>query len=497
MVKRLHEYKRQLLKALHLITFYNRIKTDPKAEVLPRVVIFGAKAALAYQQAKRIIRLINGIAEVVNHNPDCAGRLRVLFPANYNVTMAAPIYAAADLSEQISLAGKEASDTGNMKLALNGALTIGTLDGANVEIREQVGAENFFLFGLTEPEVAELKTKGYHPWDYAEHDAELRAVLARLTDGTFARGDRDVYRPVLESLLKHDEYLVLADYSSYLEAQAEVEVAHQDPTRWTRMSILNVARSGFFSSDRSIHDYAREIWNIHPVSEGAERIPSPDAPYVIKTVQETEEVVGYHPYEFEPNPALVETATTKPKVVRANKTTRVTKAAKPVEPEKPKRARPANPKTNRVTDDLTRIEGIGVKIASALYEKGIQSFEELAKSKQTDLRLALDEAGLRFAPSLGTWPKATRRASSATPNSWSRAARLDLVVPARVEVATPNHGLAFGPDGFGAVLGGGVALPSEPEQVGAVVGDVHQFVGAHITQPIQPLLDAHQLVFGR
>ncbi len=262
MVKRLHEYKRQLLKVLHIIALYRRIKLDPAQTLQARVVIFGAKAAPGYQMAKRIIRLIHGVADVVNHDQDVNGRLQVIFPANYNVTLGEKIFPAADLSEQISLAGKEASGTGNMKLALNGALTIGTLDGANVEILERVGAEHFFLFGLTEPEVVTLKQNGYNPRAMVEQDPELAAILEMIADGTFSKGDLNVFQPILESLFNRDDYLVFADFRSYMKAQDDLEHAYHNKTRWTKSSILNVARCGFFSSDRAIHEYAKEIWGL-------------------------------------------------------------------------------------------------------------------------------------------------------------------------------------------------------------------------------------------
>ena len=261
MVKRLHEYKRQLLKALHIITLYRRLKADPRAEMVPRTFIFGAKAAPGYVMAKLIIKLINNLGEVINHDPDVQGRLQVVFPANFNVSMAEKIYPAADISEQISMAGKEASGTGNMKFALNGAITVGTLDGANVEIRERVGAENFFLFGLTAEEVLDLKQHGYHPRAYYEANSELMEVIGSIAAGEFSRGDKELFKPIVDSLLDHDEYLLLVDYPSYIECSEQAAQAYQDQDRWTRMSILNVARCGFFSSDRSMRQYCDEIWN--------------------------------------------------------------------------------------------------------------------------------------------------------------------------------------------------------------------------------------------
>jgi starch phosphorylase len=265
MVKRLHEYKRQLLKALHIITLYNRVKLHPDMDVLPRTFIFGAKAAPGYHAAKLIIKLINSIAEVVNDDPQVRGILKVAFLPNFNVTLGEHIYPAADLSEQISMAGKEASGTGNMKFALNGALTIGTLDGANIEIRERVGAENFFLFGLTADQVIALKSDGYQPRQYYEGHPELKAAIDRIASGHFSHGDSGLFRPIVDSLLNVDEYLVLADYPDYLECQDAVEHAYRDRKEWTRKSILNTARCGYFSSDRSIRDYCRDIWRVDSV----------------------------------------------------------------------------------------------------------------------------------------------------------------------------------------------------------------------------------------
>ena len=263
-VKRIHEYKRQHLNALHCIALYCRIKRDPAASVVPRTVIFGGKAAPGYHLAKLIIKLITSIAEVVNTDSDVAGRLKIVFFPNFNVKTGQRIYPAADLSEQISTAGKEASGTGNMKFSMNGALTIGTLDGANVEIREEVGAENFFLFGLDAAEVTALKAQGYRPRTYYETDPELRQTLDLLSDGTFSGGDRELFRHLIDSLLNHDPYLVLADFRAYLDAQAHVERAWQDQEHWTRMSILTTARMGKFSSDRSIREYCEQVWNVTP-----------------------------------------------------------------------------------------------------------------------------------------------------------------------------------------------------------------------------------------
>ncbi|HYN55988.1 MAG TPA: glycogen/starch/alpha-glucan phosphorylase [Motilibacterales bacterium] len=261
MIKRLHEYKRQMLKLLHVTTMYRRLRLDPSAEVPPRMVLFGAKAAPGYQMAKLIIRLINQVGATIDADPAMAGRLSVVFPANYNVTLAERIIPAADLSEQISMAGKEASGTGNMKLSLNGALTVGTLDGANVEIRELVGAENFFLFGLTEDEVVARKAAGYNPGAMYREDEELRAVIDEIAGGYYSPpGELPLFRPIVESLLMRDEYLVLADYRAYIEAQGRVDALWGDKAAWTAMSIRNTARTGFFSSDRAMRDYFERIW---------------------------------------------------------------------------------------------------------------------------------------------------------------------------------------------------------------------------------------------
>jgi starch phosphorylase len=265
MVKRLHEYKRQLLKLLHIITLYNRVKTDPAAAITPCTVIFAAKAAPSYQQAKRIIKLINSVASVVNTDPDTDGRIKVVFLPDYNVSISELVVPAANISEQISLAGKEASGTGNMKLALNGAITVGTLDGANIEIRDRVGAGNFFLFGLTTDQAATLKNQGYSPGTYYHGDAELKAAIDAIASGTFSGGDREAFEPVIASLLQYDEYLVLADYRSYIDCHDRARPAWADQDQWTQMSILNTARSGFFSSDRTVRDYCRHIWHAEPV----------------------------------------------------------------------------------------------------------------------------------------------------------------------------------------------------------------------------------------
>ncbi|EOZ98524.1 Glycogen phosphorylase [Indibacter alkaliphilus LW1] len=264
-VKRIHEYKRQLLNALHVITLYNRIKQKPEADIVPRTVIFAGKAAPGYKMAKLIIKLITSIGDVVNNDSDVNKKLKVVFFPNYNVTNAQKIYPAADLSEQISTSGKEASGTGNMKLSLNGALTIGTLDGANVEIRECVGEENFFLFGLTADEVENTKANGYDPYDYYKNNPELKLAIDQINEGYFSHLDPDTFKGLVRSLMFDDQYLILADYQAYVDAQEKVAETFKNKSKWAEMSILNVARMGKFSSDRSIRDYCKEIWKVEPV----------------------------------------------------------------------------------------------------------------------------------------------------------------------------------------------------------------------------------------
>ncbi len=264
-VKRIHEYKRQHLNALHIISLYNRLKDNPDLDLQPRTFLFGGKAAPGYFMAKLIIKLINAIGEIVNRDPDVRDRLKVVFIPDYNVTLGQRVYPAADLSEQISTAGYEASGTGNMKFSMNGALTIGTLDGANVEIRQEVGAENFFLFGLRAEEVYQLKTQGYNPWDYYHGNDSLRRVLDLIGSGFFSHGDTGLFRPLLDGLLHHDPFMVLADYQAYIDCQEQVSQTYRNADQWTRMSILNVARIGKFSSDRSIREYCRDIWHAQPV----------------------------------------------------------------------------------------------------------------------------------------------------------------------------------------------------------------------------------------
>jgi starch phosphorylase len=264
-IKRIHEYKRQLLNLLHVVTLYNRIRHNPDTDFVPRTVIFGGKAAPGYALAKLIIKLINDVADIVNNAPQVGGRLKVVFVPNYDVSTAEDMIPAADLSEQISTAGTEASGTGNMKLALNGALTIGTLDGANIEIGEEVGDENIFIFGLTAEEVARTKANGYNPWDYYHANSELRAALDMIGTGFFSPDEPDRFKPVVEALLQHgDRYLLLADYASYINCQENVDAAYRDQEQWVRSAILNVANMGKFSSDRTISQYAGQIWHVTP-----------------------------------------------------------------------------------------------------------------------------------------------------------------------------------------------------------------------------------------
>jgi glycogen phosphorylase len=265
LVKRIHEYKRQHLQVLHIVSLYHGIKSNPGMTVQPRTFVFGGKAAPGYHLAKLMIKLITAVGDVVNRDPDVGDRLKVVFLPNFNVTNGQRMYPAADLSEQISTAGKEASGTGNMKFSMNGALTIGTLDGANIEIREEVGADNFFLFGLSAPEVYALKRQGYRPMDYYNANQGLRDVIDLIRSGFFSRGDTELFRPLIDGLLYHDPYLLLADFQSYLDCQSKVSEAYRDTERWTRMSILNTARSGKFSSDRTIREYCADIWDVKSV----------------------------------------------------------------------------------------------------------------------------------------------------------------------------------------------------------------------------------------
>ncbi|MGD8492281.1 MAG: glycogen/starch/alpha-glucan phosphorylase [Desulfobacterales bacterium] len=271
-VKRIHEYKRQHLLVLYIISLYQRIKAQPDLDIMPRTFIFGGKAAPGYDLAKRIIKLIHAVGTVVNSDTDVRDRLKVVFIPDLSVKNGQLIYPAADVSEQISMAGKEASGTGNMKFALNGALTIGTLDGANVEMREEVGAENFFLFGLTAQQVKERKASGYNPYEVCQSDTILKTAIDAVSAGQFSDGDPYLFKPIIDALLYHDEYLVLADFADYVACQQQVNDAYRDESRWTRMSIFNVARMGKFSSDRSIKEYCDEIWKAEPVQVKLERV---------------------------------------------------------------------------------------------------------------------------------------------------------------------------------------------------------------------------------
>jgi starch phosphorylase len=265
-VKRIHEYKRQLLNLLHVITLYNRIKANPNGEWLPRTVIFAGKAAPGYAMAKLVIKLVNSVAEVVNNDPDIGERLKVIFLADYSVTLAQKIIPATDLSQQISTAGMEASGTGNMKFTLNGALTIGTLDGANIEIREEVGVDNIFIFGLSAEEVQQLRQSDYNPRESYGRNPELRQSLDMIAGGSFSKGDQGIFQPIINSLLEQgDFYMVLADYAAYIECQETISREYLDQAAWTRKSILNTANTGKFSSDRTVREYAEEIWGVKPV----------------------------------------------------------------------------------------------------------------------------------------------------------------------------------------------------------------------------------------
>jgi starch phosphorylase len=265
LVKRIHEYKRQHLKVLHIVALYHALKSDPALAVEPRTFVFGGKAAPGYHLAKLMIKLITAVGNVVNRDPEVCERLKVVFLPNFNVTNGQRVYPAADLSEQISTAGKEASGTGNMKFCMNGALTIGTLDGANIELREEIGAGNFFLFGLSAQEVLALKAQGYRPMDYYASNPQLREVIDLIRGGYFTRGDTELLRPLIDNLMHYDPYMLFADFASYVDCQAKVSAAYRDSEGWTRMAILNTARSGKFSSDRSIREYCEEIWRVKSV----------------------------------------------------------------------------------------------------------------------------------------------------------------------------------------------------------------------------------------
>jgi len=265
-IKRIHEYKRQHLNMLHIVTLYSQLKQNPNLEITPRTFIFGGKAAPGYHMAKLMIKLVTAVGDMVNKDPDLHNQLRVIFMPNYNVTNSQRIYPASDLSEQISTAGFEASGTGNMKFAMNGALTIGTLDGANVEIRDAVGAENFFLFGLTAEQVVDLKASGYRPYDYYQGNPALKDALDLIASGHFSHGDGDQFKPLIDKLLYDDPYLLLADYQSYVDCQQGVSQVYQNTEQWTRMSILNSVRMGQFSSDRSMQEYCDQIWRVSPLT---------------------------------------------------------------------------------------------------------------------------------------------------------------------------------------------------------------------------------------
>jgi glycogen phosphorylase len=266
-VKRIHEYKRQHLNVLHILTLYHRIKHNQHLEITPRTFLFGGKAAPGYFMAKLIIKFINSVAEVVNNDPDVKQHLRVIFLPDYSVSLGQKVYPAADLSEQISTAGKEASGTGNMKFSMNGALTIGTLDGANIEIRDAVGHENFFLFGNTTEQIHQKQIAGYHPREIYENNVFLREVIDAISSGRFSRGDRNLFAPLVNDLLNRDPYMLFADYQDYVDCQDRISEAYRDGAHWTKMAILNVARMGRFSSDRSIDEYCRNIWAIDRMSE--------------------------------------------------------------------------------------------------------------------------------------------------------------------------------------------------------------------------------------
>ncbi len=266
-VKRIHEYKRQLLNVLYIITLYNRLKKNPDADIYPRTFIFGGKAAPGYYMAKLIIKLINSVADVINSDTNIRNKIKVVFLKNFSVSIGEKVYPGADLSEQISTAGKEASGTGNMKFSLNGALTIGTLDGANIEIREAVHPENFFLFGLNVDQINILRNTGYYPRDYYNSNNELRETIDKISSGYFSNGDSNMFKPLVDSLLSQDTYFLFADFASYIETQEKVQSAYKNQDTWAKMSILNVARMGYFSSDRTIREYCKDIWNAKSFKE--------------------------------------------------------------------------------------------------------------------------------------------------------------------------------------------------------------------------------------
>merc|ERR1712198_792878 len=272
-VKRIHEYKRQLLNILHAITMYNRIKKNPKdPNIVPRTIMIGGKAAPGYYMAKQIIKLFNRVAEVINNDPEVGDKMKMIFLENYRVTLAEKIMPAADLSEQISTAGTEASGTGNMKFMLNGALTIGTMDGANVEMAEEMGMDNIFIFGMTVDDVDALQAKGYNAMDYYNNDKELKQVIDMIRDGFFTPGNENEFKDLTDMLLYHDRFLTLADYRAYITSQEQVSQVYTDQAKWAEMAIRNIASSGKFSSDRTIAEYATEIWGMEP---SYEKLPDP------------------------------------------------------------------------------------------------------------------------------------------------------------------------------------------------------------------------------
>jgi starch phosphorylase len=269
--ERFNEYKRHHLNILHILTLYNRIKSTPQLDITPRTFIFGGKASPGYFMTKLVIKLINSVAEVLNNDPDVEERLKVVFFPNFNVKSGQRIYPAADLSEQIATAGREVSATGNMKFSMNGALTIGTSDGANIEIREEVGSENFFTFGLTAEEVFNLKAEGYNPRDYYHAHVHLKEAIDLISSGFFSKRDPNMFKPLVDSLLSRDEHMLLADYQSYIDCQDRISTLFKDQETWTKMSILTVARMGKFSSDRCIQEYCDKIWLVKPLQTDIEK----------------------------------------------------------------------------------------------------------------------------------------------------------------------------------------------------------------------------------
>ena len=272
-VKRIHEYKRQLLNCLHVITMYNWIKANPEGEFVPRTVMIGGKAAPGYYVAKKIINLICCVADVVNNDTEIGDKLKVIFLQNYRVSTAEKIIPSSDLSEQVSTAGTEASGTGNMKFMLNGALTIGTLDGANVEMAEEMGLENIFIFGMKVDEVESVKVKGYNAWHYYHSNKQLRECVDQIDEGFFSPHNPDQFKDIVNILMNHDRFLVLADYDAYVSRQKDVSELYSNPREWTRKCILNISSSGKFSSDRTIEQYGRDIWGVEPCKQ---KLPDTD-----------------------------------------------------------------------------------------------------------------------------------------------------------------------------------------------------------------------------